>query len=99
MLRLRDQGQLDRVEVVVARAALGELELQVDGGEGLVGDGGVEGLERVDADLLVGNRDAAFGRGAEDGEISGRRGEGRLAWIDGDGVSGMARWVWRHTES
>ena len=82
---LRDQGQLDRVKVVVACAARGQLELQIDGGKGLVG--GAEGFERVDADLLVGDRDAAFGRGAEDGQVAVEE-TGVSAGIMDTGLSG-----------
>jgi hypothetical protein len=82
---LRDEGQLDRVEVVVACAALGELELEVDGGVGrfVVVAGGAEGLDRVDADLLVGDGDAALSRGAEEGEVAGRRVSRRWGRLEG----------------
>jgi hypothetical protein len=68
----RDQRQLECVEVVVTCAAVGELELKVDGGEGLVAGARAEGLDGVDADLLVGNRDAALGGRAEYGEVPGK---------------------------
>jgi hypothetical protein len=72
-MRGRNQRQLECVEVVVACAAFGELELEVDRGEGLVAGARAEGLDGVDADLLVGNRDAALGRRTEDGEVPGKR--------------------------
>lgn len=96
--RLRDERQLDRVEVVVAAAAaFGELELQVDGGVGGLG-AGVERFDGVDADLLVGDGDAGFGGGTEYREVSGRAGrwlvDGRAGrWlVEGRGVRWGVAW-------
>lgn len=68
---LGNYGQLDRVVVVFGETAGGELDLEHDGGVVFVGVVGAEGPQAVDGELLVGDRDAAFGRGAEDVEGAG----------------------------
>lgn len=66
-----DQDELDGVELVVSTCfAVGEFDLEVDGLVGLVA--GADGLDRVDTNLGVRDRQAGLGGGAEDCECSGR---------------------------